>query len=1283
MPRIDIHNLQDLAERPDGKTHLGELIRRLVYATVARQRPNLHFLAGESNGYAGWDGWVELTYEENGSIRRHRSLWELSTDRNFDSKFNRDFKSAATKQLPNGWSKNEVIYVGLTMRSVTPKALASIKKGFNASERAKWAGVVLLAADDLVQWIEKIPSVEDWAAEEFRVGSGRFGRSLEQWFSAWSRQTSPPVTELLLTAGRDISSLTALFRADIDPVSTLLCDSPDEAIALIYCAVKMLPTSDAQLVMASSLVIADEVQADRLAYQALPPLGMPTVILEPPAKKHRNRLIDAGYRVLQVAGRPDDSSNVVRFERASVQDFAAALEHSMGFSPVDAAVTARSVGSSVSIWHIRTLFKGAQEPRLPAWVDAQHNEAVIAAVFAGAWREDSTRDMAIVSQMAGMEEAQLSGALSAYANCTTPLLELVGPNRFVIAPTAAFEFIRRGITRYHVSRLSSAVSSVFKGVSASVESRWQSEAHDLVPRSSTEEISNGLRDGLAETLLRISVHGDPLVQSGALHGYASAQSYVDHLIRQFEGLSNDPRVLASLNSQLPVLIEAAPIPFLDALDSLIQGAPEGLALMLTDEPGIFGRSFHTGLLWGLESLAWSPDLLPRVAHLLVMLARLDPGGQISNRPINSLREIFLPWHPGTSCEPRMRSEILSRIVQHEPEVGWRLLLALMPGKTTISTPTRRPDWKDLGQLDRKSVKRSEVIEAYELAIALAFQVAGFDPDKLADLVGIYPNLASHQKSKLEAAFQSASRSSGPAGELQRLWSRLNQLCRRHASFANADWAMPEAELERLQGIVDGFSLVDPVLKHRWLFDEQLPDLGKIDVKYDEKVLELQRLRHAALAEVLASEGWEGVQRLLSITRYSYIVGTEVGRLECEDIQVLQAMNAWQACEEPDWMAFRSASCSRAASKGSDWTVNLLDFARTQSWRAITVAMALVDYPDERQTYDTVRKLGEEVRKEYWTNRFGYLRGAETDIEAFGSAVEEYLQYGRAVDLIDQNWNDLRTLGHEQVLKVVDSFIAQPPDAEKIRSLGSFQHDIQSVFTWLRKQPEVSVEELARREYTLLPLLTDYGIERSDLALHELLRQQPEFFTDVVCDLYKPASSERDLPEQDVQAARVRAHVAYELLESWKTPPGVKDGKVQMEKLSEWVDSARQMLRARDREEIGDQTIGKLLYHLPPDQSDNAFPPLSVRILLERWRSRQVERGIEIEAFNSRGVYTKSMDEGGKQEHELAKHWNQNATIIGSAWPRAKALCLRIAESWNRHAADEDLAAQRDRIRRSR
>lgn len=1284
MPRIEVHHLQDLAERTTGKTQLGELIRRLIYASVARCQPNLHFLAGETNGYAGWDGWVEVSFEEHGAVQRHRSVWELSTDRDPKEKFKRDYRSARSKALPNGWAKADVIYVAMTLRSVTPKALASIKKQLIQEDGNPWAGIVLLAADDTVQWLEKVPSVEDWAAAEFEIGSGRFGRPLENWFSSWSNQTTPDVTERLLTSGRDISPLLAAFRLNGDPVTTLQCDSVEEAVALVYCAAKSLSATDARLVLSSTLVVTDEVLADRLADQPKPPLGLPTVVLTPPATRHKNRLAQAGYRVIQALGRIEDSTGVLHFERASVHEFASALEESMGIPAAEAETQARAAGSSVSIWHIRNAFRSSSQPSLPEWAGIDGIDAVVAAVFAGSWREQSSADMAVLAELANMDEARLAGSLAPFAACTTPLVEHIGSNRMVIAPTAAFEFICRRITKHHIGRLTNACTSVFGAVLPAVNERWHDQPPEFSSRDLSEEISNGLRDGLAETLLRIAVLGAPLVSSGALASYSSGQGYVDQLVRSLPGLNQDPRLLASLDRQLPVLIEAAPIPFLDALDTLLQGAADQLSIMLTDEPGIFGRSFHTGLLWGLESLAWSPEYLPRVAELLAALDQIDTGGKISNRPFQSLCEIFLPWHPGTSCDPQQRVEILRNVNNRFPSVGWKLLVELLPGKRRTSTLTHRPKWRNLGQVNRRTIQRAEVFDAYELNIELTLSLAERNVEKLTDLVELYPHLAPHHKSKLESALRLASQLRPPSETAQRLWGRLHRLCRRHSSFPDAGWALPQTELQRLQEIADGLVVEDPVLKHRWLFDDQLPDLGEREKSYEARSEAVHALRHLALGEVLTSRGWPGINQLITVVNYSYIVGNEVGLLDCEDIDVLRAMGSWQTdASSSMWMAFRSTSSSRATKRGLSWTNAVLTYAREHTWSSLAVAMTFVDYPDCRQTYEIVQQLRGEEQREYWSRRFGFLRGADDDVEAFGLAVEAFMKHGRALDLIDQNWGDLSKLGHQVVFKVIDAFIAQLADTTKVASLTSIDHDLQHVFDWLRKQPEVRVEELARREYALLPLLTSYGTGDSDLSLHKLMREQPEFFAEVVCHLYKPAGGESESQNADHDVAKMRAHAAFELLESWHTPPGVRETIVDGELLAAWVDAARAMLKSLDRADIGDQTIGKLLRYLPSDLTDGAYPPQALRELLERWRSDRLEDGIEIESFNSRGVTSRALFDGGRQERGLATQWRTDASRIGSKWPRAKALCLRIADMWDRQADAEDIDARKDRARQSR
>jgi hypothetical protein len=51
------------------------------------------------------------------------------------------------------------------------------------------------------------------------------------------------------------------------------------------------------------------------------------------------------------------------------------------------------------------------------------------------------------------------------------------------------------------------------------------------------------------------------------------QEFVNGLVRSIPGLSNDHRLLASLQDNLALLAEAAPIPFLEALEHLLEATP--------------------------------------------------------------------------------------------------------------------------------------------------------------------------------------------------------------------------------------------------------------------------------------------------------------------------------------------------------------------------------------------------------------------------------------------------------------------------------------------------------------------------------------------------------------------------------------------------------------------------------------------------------------------------------------------------------------------------------------
>src|SRR5258708_30547335 len=214
------------------------------------------------------------------------------------------------------------------------------------------------------------------------------------------------------------------------------------------------------------------------------------------------------------------------------------------------------------------------------------------------------------------------------------------------------------------------------------------------------------------------------------------------------------------------------------------------------------------------------------------------------------------------------------------------------------------------------------------------------------------------------------------------------------------------------------------------------------------------------------------------------------------------------------------------------------------------------------------------------------------------------------------------------------------------------------------------------------MLTSYG-EEATLSLHELMRADAGFFTDVMCDLYKAASDERIPEGEALEQARARADAAYNILESWRTPPGVTGNIVDEQVLNLWIDSARALLLERDRAEVGDLQIGKVLYHTPPEVTDEIWPSIAVRNLLQRLKSDEIENGIVLESFNSRGITSRAMFAGGEQERNLASKWRGIAERLGAKWSRSTALCLKIAEQWRRHAEQEDESARSQRAKYSR
>jgi hypothetical protein len=331
--------------------------------------------------------------------------------------------------------------------------------------------------------------------------------------------------------------------------------------------------------------------------------------------------------------------------------------------------------------------------------------------------------------------------------------------------------------------------------------------------------------------------------------------------------------------------------------------------------------------------------------------------------------------------------------------------------------------------------------------------------------------------------------------------------------------------------------------------------------------------------------------------------------------------------------------------------------------------------DSAVAWGLVEDLGTEVGNHYWSEFSPYGLGPR--FPSVDAAAERLLEHNRplaALHLLqlyarDSGDGDGTQPSPEIVARGLETLASLAPDhAEPIQGLSAYE--IRRLLEYLANSA-LDEDRAATLEWRLLPV-RGYG-DRS-LVLERRLARNPEFFVDVLslCFKRRDGSMEQEVP----------SHVslnAYRLLSDWITLPGSNGPKQQVnqEELIRWTDEARRLAAERDRKDIADVYIGHILAHAPADE-DETWPTLPVRNLLERLANRKIEEGWQTGIYNKRGVTTRSLTEGGRQERELAEKFDRWAALVTDEWRRTARVLRSVADRYRAEAQREDEEAEQVR-----
>jgi hypothetical protein len=1240
-----------------------ELVYRLVVASSPNPRER-RFPLGDSVGQHGPDGFLDTDSSLDPFVPNGKSFWEIGTGLDAATKATANYKGL-TESTPES-VRAESTFVFVTPLSGRRDWQYTWKEDDQAEWLAKrrknheWSDVQVIDGSRLVDWLKFFPGTELWLAGIMGKPVHELEIPEQRWVDLRTIGDPPPLIPEVFTSNRSAA-----------------CEKLNEILAGNAVRLKLdthYPTQMADFVAAHLATFDPAAQPDRAtrcviikspqAWISIATLPDPHVLVADFALDDTD---SEGLRLLEKAkarghavifsgmpgGIPD--SNRLLLSNPNTHQLTEALKKA-GY-PEERARTL----SQKSNGNLNSLLRCLQSLSvLPDWSTGTEASELAIAELLGGWKETSEADRSVVEKLSGKEYGEWIGMMREISlRPGTPLSYQDGTWKFALRYEGWYALGSR-IFDDRLDRVRESCALVLTERDPALDldpnERYLAAIHNQVLKH-----SHVVRKGLAETLALIGGHSDALTTSTSDKAAATAKLTTRDILGDA-----DWKLWASLNDVLPLLAEAAPNVFLDCVEGATHEKPSPFSAVFAQEgKGITGSNYMTGLLWALETLAWSPELLTRVIVTLGELAELDPGGNWANRPENSIVMILLPWFPQTAADVSIRRTALRTLLQEVPEIGWKVVLRLLLNAQQSSSMTRKPAWREfIPDHWSEGVTQREFWEQTEAYSELAVDVAKTDPKNLTVLIDQLNNLSPAASAKLIDQLRSEEILTLSEEKRLPLWNELIDFVTRHKKFSSAPWAIGSDQLNQIEEAASKLAPFSPSLRHQRLFTERDHHLYEEHGNYHEQARRLEELRQTAVAEVFDCGGVTAIIQFAETVETPWRVGVAFGIVGPIDVdsQILPEMMGSQ--RKPIAQFTGAFVLGRFRTQGWKW-IEGLDLSE---WTVDEKATLLGFLPFAPDTWLQAEKMLGESENIYWLKTHANPYDATERLDWAVDKLIENQRVNAAISALERLFYNDQSIEPDQIVRVIDAMMKSPDSLQTMDP-----HAVTQLIKVLQKNPPIDVNDLFRIEWAFIGLLNE-NFDASPTLLERTLAQNPDFFCEVIRAIFR-SDKAKEVSEEKSETQQPIATAAYKLLREWKIPPGTEENSTfNPNHLNDWLSAVRASATESGHLTIAMEQVGEVLFYAPADP-DGLWIHRSVATVLNAKDAEDLRRGYFVGVFNSRGVHF--VDPEGKPERELADNFRKRANEIESAGFHRFAVTLRDIAA----AYDQEAEQNRRRVRR--
>lgn len=1246
------------ADTPESKANFPHLISRMIRATTAKDT-KVNIPWGSAAYIGGWDGIVD-SKEKTRYVPKGISLWELGTDRNPERKANADYEKRTGDPL--GYNPLDATFVFVTPRTWTKKEeWVSQKK-----EEKKWKDVIVYDGISLEQWLDEAPAVSRWFASQGYAGvySADGIITADEHWKEWSCLGQLELTPDCVLAGRDAAREALIKRLEEKPsIIGVRASTKSEAIAFILATMKASDLDASGRFISTTLIVDQEDSFRNISLSIQHALNL---IVRFDSAESLGVATREGHHVLVPLGADVKfSQDPITLPAVDREALIEALEAS-GLSRFDASKYTKESGHDITI-----LKKLLGFPSYGAtWMETQTIREIIPALLLGRWDESYPGDVELLEKLSRMSYDEYKSLLGRWLNLPESPLKKIGETWRLTSPLDLWRSISTHLVDQDFQSLADCFIQAYHSGNPVLES--QMNLPDYISKKRT--YSNWVREGLVQSLILMSIP-----QVGVC--LRDPQSWVDKIIRDL--LSNARgEVWVAINRELPLIAEASPQSFLQHVSiSLSHQSPE-IMDMFEEKPGFDDPvASHTGLLWALEELAWMPSYFRNACLLLYKLATLDPGGSLSNRPLNSLTEIFKAWHYQTLAPFAERVKVLREMLPKNVDVSWKLLKSLLPSfPSETAFLTHRMRWRMFWEKADLTYMYEERFDMYSEVVDMLIGLCGGDETRFSDLIEAAPDCTPRDRERiLEWAQETVASTEHKKGQA---WHTLRRILNHHKQYPDAEWALNGDELSPFEQLYIKLQPEDVLVRNVWLFNEdhrtQMIDPATaipFELNGHEEIVEqVATRRKTAVVELLRELGLEKVLELRREVKYPSYLGEALAKV-IEDEQDLQCV--WQCLEDDTpYIAFVHGFISQKLKcEGFSWMQTLVKELLEKGYSDKAVANVLVVARSGQELWQYIETLGEGVHREYWLRMYPIFNDLTN--EEIVEGINKLLQYRRFSSAVREAWLHGSDLPSSILIEVLRKW----GTGESLEPSSLCGCEIGCIFKELNKREDVGRATLLELETFYLPLLTRVGAQVGVPHLEEELAINPESFIQLLKWLYKPKDEDRQRKEQEglskeqIQNAAERSD---QMLEAWTKIPGIRENNAIDEvELREWIDAARALAEGCGRLEVADMHIGQLLAKYPKNSPN--WPARTIFQVIEDINTEQLKKGYSNGMFNKGGVTIRGAFDGGCIERDRAEYFGELASSLMCDYPNVAEIFQGLQDAYQALANRYDEEAHRGKL----